>query len=106
MYDPEKVFHELERASERHTSTQLLASQMESAGEILLSKFMMDARRDGVVASLCKQAARIRPEWKIHIEAQNDAVSDALKAKLHYRNMEHLADGRRTQESSTRALTR
>lgn len=106
MYDPEKVFHELERAADAWTSSQLLSDQLFRTGEILLSKMMLEARRDGTAAGLCKEDARAREEWKIHIDGEVIASNNALRAKLRYQNCRALSDARRTSESSTRALTR
>ncbi len=106
MYDPEKVFHELERAADAWVNKQLLSDQLLRTGEILLAKMMLEARNIGVAASLCKEAARTADEWKVHVHAEVIAVNESLRARLRYQNCRALSDARRTFESSMRAITR
>lgn len=106
LYSPDRIFAELERAAEEWTQAQLLADQMENMGEILLAKMMLEAKRDGQPIGLCKEDARARPEWETHKKGEIIAKNKADRAKAKYRNFQALADARRTQESSVRALTR
>ena len=105
-YDPDAVFHALEGAAEGWTNAQYMADQMEKMGEILLAKMMLEAKDDGQPIGLCKEHARARPEWTTHIKGELAARRDADRARAKYKNMQALADARRTQESTIRALAR
>ena len=105
-YDPDAVFRALEEGAEEWTEAQFLADQMEKMGEILIAKMMLEAKDDGVSIGLCKEHARARPEWLTHIKGELEARRGAERARAKYRNLQALADARRTQESTIRALSR
>ena len=105
-YDPDAVYSALEDAAEEWTQTQYLANIMEKMGEILLAKMMLEAKDIGCPISLCKERARIRPEWETHIKGELEARAKADRARAKYKNTQALADARRTQESTMRTLTR
>lgn len=105
-YDPDAVFTALEDAAEGWVNSQFQANQMEKMGEILLAKMMLEAKDDGESIGLCKERARARPEWETHIKGELVARRLAERAKAKYKNMQALADARRTQESTMRVLAR
>ena len=105
-YDPERTFHELEKAAEERAQAEYDALLLERQGEILLAQKMFEAKAEGVAVTLCKEWARTQAEWKIHIEGEAAAVSRRSRARARYENLKALAEARRTQEASTRALTR
>ena len=105
-YDPDAVFNALEDAAEAWTAAQYLADQMEKMGEILLAKMMLEAKDQGHPIGLCKEHARARPEWETHIRGELEARAKADRARARYKNVQALADARRTQESTMRTLTR
>lgn len=105
-YDPDDIFKSLEQAAEEWTQADYQYGLLEKMGEVLIAKMMLEARDEKVPASLCREAARARPEWEEHFRGELVARQKAERARARYRNLQALADARRTQESSTRALAR
>ena len=105
-YSPDEIFRALEDAAEEWAHAQLIADQLEKSGEILLAKMMLEAKDAGTPATLAKEAARVRVDWREHIKGEVEARNKAQRAKARYHNMQALADARRTQESTTRTLAR
>lgn len=106
LYDPEQIFHRLESAAEDWAQAQLVADQLEKMGEILMAKMQLEAKSEGNPVGMCKEIARARVEWETHIKGELIARNKADRAKARYRNMQALADARRTQESTMRTLAR
>lgn len=106
QYDPDKIFHALEDSAEKWAAAQLQADQLEKMGEILLAKMMLEAKAVGHPVGICKEVARSNDEWETHIKGELIARNKADRAKAKYRNVQALADARRTQESTMRVLAR
>ena len=105
-YSPERIFVALEDAAEEWANAQLQADQLEKMGEILLANLQFQAKAQGQPIGLCKEWARSQPEWETHINGEVVARNKADRARAKYRNVQALADARRTQESTMRNLTR
>lgn len=105
-YDPDTVFAALEDAAEEWVNAQFQADQLEKMGEILLAKMMLEAKDDGESIGLCKERARATPAWETHIKGELVARRIAERARAKYKNMQALADARRTEQSTIRALAR
>ena len=105
-YNPDAVFNALEEAAEGWVNAQFQADQLEKMGEILLARLMLEAKADGEAIGLCKESARATDTWETHINGELVARRIAERAKAKYKNMQALADARRTQESTMRTLTR
>ncbi len=106
LYDPNHIYHGLEAAAEEWTQAQLVADQLEKHGEILLSRMMLEAKDSGNAIGICKEVARARPEWQVHIQGEVIARNAAQRARAKYSNYQALASARQTEESSRRSLTR
>ena len=107
MYDPDKIFAELEKAGEERAKAEEDYHLLEKMGEILIGKLMWEAnKKDKVPATICKEVARTMPEWETHIRGEAVALGRRSQARAHYENVRILAEARRSQEATARQLTR
>ena len=106
-YDPQKIFDALEQAAEERAEAEQEAMLLERQGEILLGELMWKVRqKEDCPASMCKEIARTKPEWALHIKGEAEAVRKRSRARARYENLRVLASARQTEESSRRALTK
>lgn len=105
-YDPEQIFHELERAAEKRAKAEYTAHRLELLGGHLLGQIMREKREDGIPVGLCKDLARSDERWLVHIEGEAAAIEERALCRAKYDNLRVLAEARRTQEASMRALAR
>ncbi len=81
MYDPDKIFSELETAAEDRAEAEYQAHLLERQGEILLAKNMLEAKADGVAIGLCKEHARATDEWEVHVPRRGGGNQEALTGR-------------------------
>lgn len=106
-YSPDKIFDALEAAAEERAAAEQDAYLLERQGEILLGELMWKVRqKEDCPASMCKEIARTKPEWAIHIKGEGEAIRKRSRARARYENLRVLASARQTEESSRRALTK
>lgn len=103
-FDPAHTFHALEEAAEEQAEAEYQAALLERHGEILLANLQMQAKREGMPIGICKEWARSQPEWKTHSDGEAVAIAKRSRARAKYQNLRVLAEMRRTEESSRRAL--
>lgn len=106
MYDPAKMYAELETAADERAEAEYEAHLLERNGEILLSTLMVKAKESGEPVGICKEIARSRPEWKMHVTGEAVAIQRRSRARAKYQNLMALSEARKTQEVSARTLTR
>lgn len=102
--DPDRAFMALEKAAEEWVEAQYQADALERHGEILLAQLMIEAKEEGIPATLCKEAARTRKEWNIHVQGLLEAQKIKNRTRLRYENERTLAEMRRSYEATARQL--
>ena len=105
-YDPDHVFRELEEAAERMTDFEAQANQMDEMKKPVLASLTLDHMKSEKSRAMAETRALADPSYETHIIGMIEARRKSNRAKAHYHNMRALADARRTQEASIRALTR
>lgn len=105
-YDPDKVFAALEEAAEKMCDLEARASQMEEMKKPVLASLVLEYMQTESSRTLAETKALADEQYETHVAGMIDAKRLANRAKAHYHNMRALADARRTQEASVRALTR
>lgn len=103
-FDPAHTFHALEEAAEEMADAEYHAALLERHGEILLANLQMEAKKQGIAIGLCKEWARSQADWATHVQGEAAAISKRSRARSKYQNLRVLAEMRRTEESSRRAL--
>ena len=102
--DPNKAFAMLEDASEQWADAFGEAKQLEEAKKPFLAKLANDSGEKSVAAQ--ERWALAHPDYAEFLSGLVDAQTRELRARLHYKNLQVLAELRRTEESTRRALTR
>lgn len=104
QFDPDKAFLELENAAEEMVESGYQAMLLEELKPVVLAEIM---RKQGDVSvAKAELLAKSHAEYRTHLQGMCEARRRANKAHAHYRNLQALWDGRRTQEVSTRQLIR
>jgi len=105
-YDPGDVFKSLEDAAEEMCDSEALASQLEEMKKPTLATLTLEYMAVEKSRAMAETRALADKRYETHIVGMVDAKRAANRAKAKYHNMRALADARRTQEASVRALTR
>jgi hypothetical protein len=103
-YDPDKIFAELEKAAELMADRQYEADLLSELQKPTLATIILRHIKSGLAVNRAEQEALADPDYEKHVRGMVAAKREANKSKSHYRNLEALADARRTQEASTRRL--
>ncbi len=106
MLDPNAIWTALEGAAEQRADAEENAHRLERLGEILLAEMMVNAKHSGEPIGICKEMARARPEWKMHIEGESVAIGKRSRARARYENMKIKYEAMRTMEVTSRQITR
>jgi len=105
-YDPGDVFKSLEDAAEEMCDAEALATQLEEMKKPTLASLTLEYMAIEKSRAMAETRALADDRYETHIAGMVDAKRMANRAKAKYHNMRALADARRTQEASVRALTR
>ena len=100
-FNPEVIFHELEKAGEYWADCQAAAEMYEETKKTSLAQLMNDL--DGSTNAERERLALASKIYGDHLEAMVAARKEANKAKVRYDSLKVLAEMRRTQESTRRA---
>lgn len=101
-FDPDRAFHELEKAAEEHAQAEYDAARLEELKGVLLSQIMVE--KGDVSAAKAEMLAKADPRYTQHIEGMCEARRRANRAKARYRDLLVLSDMRRSQEATLRSL--
>ncbi len=104
--DPDRLWTALEGAAEKKASAEQNAHLLERLGEILLAKMQVEAKHEGNPVGICKEIARSRDEWEIHVRGEAEAIGQRSRARATYENMKIKYEAMRTLEVTNRTLTR
>lgn len=103
-FNPDATFLALEEAAEERSNAEYEADLLEKQGEVLLADLMKKEKAGGTPATLCKNFARTRPEWKVHYEGECAARQKKNRTWSRYNNLMVLAKHRQSEETSRRSL--
>lgn len=105
-FDPERAFHQLEEAAEEWAKARYQADLLEETQKIVLAEIAQGYVREGAKSHAdAKNRAEADPRYRKHVEGMCVAKERANRTQARYRNLQALADMRRTEEASMRALT-
>ena len=100
-FNPEVIFHELEKAGEYWADCQAAAEMYEETKKSVLAQLMSDC--GGSSHAERERMALATELYQSHIEQMVSARKEANKARVRYDSLKVLAEMRRTQESTRRA---
>lgn len=105
-YSPDEVFRQLEDAAEKMCDTEAVAKQMEEMKKSILASLTLEYLAGEKSRTAAEVRALADDRYATHITGMVEAARLANRAKAHYHNLRALADARRTQEASIRAMTK
>lgn len=100
-FDPERSFHELERAGLYWADADAAASMFEESKKSVLADLMNET--NGGTNAERERRALASQIYKQHVEKMVAARKEATRAKVRYDALKVLAEMRRTEESTRRA---
>lgn len=105
-YDPETQFHELERAADAMIEAMQDARLTEELQKPRLASLTLQFMRSSKSRVEAETQALASPDYEEYIRGMVAAGVKYERARARYRNLQVLAEARRTEQASIRALTR
>ena len=104
MFDPAKMFVELETAAEEMCNLQAQADQLTELKKSRLAALTLDYMKSCKSRVEAEVRALADPQYEEYITGMVEADRRANRAKAKYHNLRALGDARRSEEASRRAL--
>ncbi len=104
MFDPDHIFRELEEAAEAMVTAQEKARLLEELKKPRLAALTLDEMRTCKSRVEAETRALANPEYETYVQGMVEAGRQYERAKAKYHNQRVLAELRRSQESTARAL--
>jgi multidrug resistance efflux pump len=106
-FDPDRAFLQLEEAAEEWAQARYQADLLEETQKIMLAEIAQGYVKEGARSHAeAENRAKADPRYRRHVEGMCAARQKSNRTQTHYKNLQALADMRRTEEASMRALTR
>ena len=99
-----ELFHKLEEAGADWADKQAAYNILDDTKNAVLAKLMMKSEATSVAAREIE--AKASKEYTDHVKATQEAMSAALKAKVHYESMKTWIELKRTEAANDRAAMR
>lgn len=99
--DADKLFHKLTLAGDDWADKQAAYNILEDTKNAVLAKLMLKSQATSVAAREIE--AKASQEFTEHVQATQEAMKEALKAKVHYESIKTWIDLKRSEEATRRA---